>query len=376
MKIRSFTILIAFACLLSIGTAAITTKPFGKLPDGRAATLYTLRNAAGFEAKITDFGGIVVQLRTADRDGDFANVSLGFDSVEGYLGRSPYFGALIGRIGNRVANGEFTLDGKTYSLENNNFPADIPCHLHGGLVGFDKVLWQAEPITQNGQPALRLNYTSVDGEEGYPGNLKVEVVYTVTDKNGLKIEYRATTDEATPVNLTNHTYFNLKGAGAGTILDHELMIAAKRYTPVTAGLIPTGELAPVANTPFDFTKSHVIGDRVNATNNQIKFGGGYDHNWVLENESGKLELAARVYEPMTGRVLEVLTTEPGLQFYGGNFLDGTLKNAAGQPYVYRGAFCLESQHFPDSPNQPSFPSIILRPGKTYRSTTIYQFSTK
>lgn len=374
MPSRLLPLFAALSGLVSVASAAVTLQPFGKLPDGRAATLYTLRNTHGFEARITDFGGTVVALRTPDRDGTFANVALGFDRVEDYIGRSPYFGALIGRIGNRVAHGRFTLDGQTYTLATNNHPADIPCHLHGGLIGFDKVLWTAEPTTRGDNPALRLTYTSVDGEEGYPGNLQVEVVYSVTADNSLRLDYHATTDQATPVNLTNHTYFNLKGAGAGTILGHELMIVASRYTPVTPGLIPTGEIAPVAGTPFDFTAPHPIGERVNASNDQLKFGGGYDHNWVLDRPAGALGLAARVHEPLTGRTMEVFTTEPGLQFYGGNFLNGTLKNAAGQPYEYRGAFCLETQHFPDSPNQPTFPSIILRPGQTYQSTTVYHFS--
>lgn len=371
------TLLIASLTALAPMVAAVNpvpSSPFGKLPDGRAATLYTLRNAAGFEARISDYGGTVVQLRTADRDGDFANVALGFDSVERYLGRSPYFGALIGRVGNRIASGKFNLDGKTYTLATNNFPAAIPCHLHGGRIGYDKVLWQAEPTSRDGQPALRLTYTSPDGEEGYPGNLAIQVVYSLTADNGLRIDYRATTDQPTPVNLTNHTYFNLKGAGTGPVRNHELMINAHHYTPVDAGLIPTGEIAPVEGTPFDFTAPVPIGQRVNARHAQLQFAGGYDHNWVLDHPPGELALAARVYEPLTGRVLEVLTTEPGLQFYGGNFLDGTLKNSAGQPYIHRGAFCLEAQHFPDSPNQSTFPSIILRPGETYSATTIYRFS--
>lgn len=378
MKTRLRTVFTTLALTTALGASAalpVTSTPFGKLPDGRAVTLYSLRNAHGFEARIMDFGGTVVDLVTPDRDGDFADVSLGFDSVEGYLGRSPYFGALIGRIGNRVADGRFTLDGKTYSLAKNNFPTpELPCHLHGGLVGYDKVLWAAEPTTRDGNPALRLTYTSPDGEEGYPGTLVIAVTYSVSDDNSLRIDYHATTDQATPVNLTNHTYFNLKGAGAGTILGHELMIVARHYTPVNAGLIPTGEIAPVAGTPLDFTSPHVIGARVNADHQQLTFGGGYDHNWVLDNQDGDLALAARVYEPLTGRVMEVLTDQPGLQFYGGNFLDGTLKNAAGQPYEYRGAFCLETQHYPDSPNQPNFPSIILRPGDTYATTTLYRFS--
>jgi aldose 1-epimerase len=349
---------------------------FGRLPDGRETRLYTLRNASGFQADIADYGGTIVHLLAPDRTGKLADVTLGFNSVQSYLKDSPYFGALIGRVGNRIASGRFTLEGKSYTLAANNSPGDIPCHLHGGMTGFDKVIWTAEPTTRDGQPALRLRYTSADGEEGYPGMLSVEVLYSLTTDNGLRMDYTATTTKPTPVNLTNHAYFNLGGEGRGTILGHELTVQAKRFTPVNAGLIPTGELAPVAGTPFDFTSPHTIGERIGAKDEQLRFGGGYDHNFVLDSTDGSLALAATVYEPVSGRVLEVLTTEPGLQFYSGNFLDGKLTGKSGDTYVYRGAFCLESQHFPDSINQPSFPSAVLRPGQTYRSTTVYRFSTK
>lgn len=373
----TFALLLAFRALgASPSEPSITVRPFGSLPDGRGAQLFTLQNAQGFRADITDFGGIVVNLLVADRAGKFADVSLGYDDVAKYAKASPYFGALIGRYGNRIAHGKFTLDGLTYSLPLNDKPGDIPCSLHGGVAGFDKVLWRARPLFVAGNPALVLEYASRDGEQGYPGNLAVEVTYTVTRENELRIDYRATTDKATPVNLTNHTYFNLHGEGAGTILDHVLTIRAAKFTPVDAGLIPTGELAPVAGTPFDFTAPHSIGERIDAKDAQLGFGGGYDHNWVLDAQDGALTLAATLHEPKSGRLMEVLTTEPGLQFYSGNFLDGTLTGKSGKAYAHRSGLCLETQHYPDSPNQPAFPSTILRPGETLRSTTVYRFSVR
>jgi aldose 1-epimerase len=309
-----------------------------------------------------------------DRSGRSGDVALGFNTLADYQKKSPYFGLIIGLVGNRISQGRFSLDGKTYTLATNNDPAGIPCQLHGGLKGFDKVLWTAESAERDGLPALRLRYTSVDGEEGYPGNLQVEVVYSVTKDNGLRIDYTATTDRATPVNLTNHSYFNLRGEGEGTILDHELTLHASRYTPVTAGLIPTGEFAPVAGTPLDFTQPHKMGERIGAANEQLRRGLGYDHNFVIDGAKGELRSAAVVHEPTTGRVMEVLTTEPGIQFYSGNFLDGKSNGKSGRPHAYRTGFALETQHFPDSVNQPDFPSIILRPGQTYRTTTIYRFS--
>ena len=352
----------------------VKRQSFGHLPDGREAQLFTLRHANGFQADISDYGGTVVRLLAPDRTGKLADVVLGFNSVEPYPKQSPYFGALIGRVGNRIANGKFTLDGETYTLAKNNTPGGIGCTLHGGSIGFDKVIWDAEPTTREGQPALRLRYISKDGEEGFPGTLTVEVLYSLTADNGLRIDYIATTDKATPVNLTNHSYFNLAGEGSGTILDHVLMANAKHYTPVDKGLIPTGEIAPVAGTPFDFTTPHAIGERVDADHEQLRHGGGYDHNFVLDSQDGSLAPAGYIYEPKSGRKMEIFTTEPGLQFYCGNFLDGTIKGKNGGTYVHRGAMALETQHYPDSINQPRFPETVLRPGQTYRSTTIYRFS--
>ncbi len=372
----SLAVLAASLTALFASPAASAPKSFGKLPDGREAHLYTLQNAKGLRADITNYGGTVVSLFVPDRDGKLADVSLGFDDVAKYAAKSPYFGALIGRYGNRIAHGKFTLDGKTYQLPLNDHPGDIKCSLHGGDKGFDKVLWEARQTTIDGNPALVLTYVAKDGEMGYPGNLTAEVTYTVTDKNELRIDYKATTDKATPVNLTNHTYFNLNGEGNGTILDHVLMIRAKKTTPVNAGLIPTGKLAKVKGTPFDFTKPTAIGARIDQQDEQLKFGGGYDHNWALDNQSGKLELAATLHEPKSGRFMEILTTEPGLQFYSGNFLDGTLTGRSGKTYPYRSGLCLETQHYPDSPNHPNFPNTILKPGETYRSTTIHRFSVK
>jgi len=369
-------LLLSSASTLFAASPTITMSPFGLTPDGREAALYSLKNASGFQADITDLGGTVVRLMVPDRTGKIADVVLGFNSATPYPTQTAYFGALIGRIGNRVAGGKFTLDGRDYQLARNNSPQNVPVHLHGGVIGFDKVFWRATPLISQGEPALQLTYTSKDGEEGYPGNLSVTVTYTLTKDNGLRIDYQATTDKATPVNLTNHSYFNLKGEGAGDILSHELMINASRYTPVVPGLIPNGQIAPVAGTPFDFTTFHTIGERVDAPDAQLKLGGGYDHNWALDiAKPGALAKAATVREPTTGRTLEVWTTEPGIQFYCGNFLDGTLTGKSGIKYPFRGGFCLETQHFPDSPNQPGFPSIILRPGETYHTTTVYRFGT-
>ena len=350
-------------------------KPFGNTPEGRATHLYTLRNDGGFGVEISDFGATIVRLFAPDRHGRFADVVLGFDSVEGYtrIKGSPYFGATIGRCGNRIAHGRFTLDGKTYSLATNNAPGGIPCHLHGGVHGFDKVIWDARQETTPKGAMLRCTYRSRDGEEGYPGNLDVTVTFTVTNENALEIEYSAQADQATPVNLTNHSYFNLAGEGARAVLGHVLTLNANRYTPVNAGLIPTGEIAPVQDTPLDFRAPHTIGERIDRPNEQLRFAAGYDHNFVLESRSGELSLAATVLEPLSGRELEVFTTEPGVQFYSGNFLDGSLLGKNGHAYERRSGFCLETQHFPDSPNHPSFPSIILRPGQTYRSTTVFRF---
>jgi len=357
----------------SAGTSSITMNSFGKLGDGREAALYTLVNANGVRADISNYGGILVRLLVPDRNGHLDDVVLGLNSVEEYVRGSPFFGAIVGRYGNRIAHGRFTLDGRTYELVTNNEPGGIPCHLHGGKTGFDKVLWRAEPLLRDNVPGLRLHYLSRDGEEGYPGNLDVTIHYWLGNDNALKIEYAATTDKATPVNLTQHSYFNLKGEGRGDILDHVLTLHAKRYTPVNAGLIPTGELAPVAGTPMDFTTPHAIGERINEAHPQLGFGGGYDHNWVIDGKPGDLRLAARVHEPKSGRLMEVWTEEPGVQFYSGNHLTPKKVGKSGKPYQPRGGLCLETQHYPDSPNHPDFPSTILRPGERYQTTTIYKF---
>lgn len=355
---------------------AIEMTSFGRLPDGREATLYRLTNARGARVEITNYGAIVVRLLVPDRAGRLDDVVLGYPRVEDYVRATPYFGAIVGRYGNRIAQGRFTLDGQTYTLATNNSPGGRPCHLHGGLRGFDKVLWQAEPVVEGERAGLRLRYRSRDGEEGYPGNLDVTVHYWLEADTTLRIEYEASTDRSTPVNLTNHSYFNLRGEGSGDILGHVLTFQASRMTPVDAGLIPTGRIVAVKGTPFDFTTPHAIGDRVTVADEQLGFGGGYDHNWVLDHPPGESGLAATVYEPFSGRVMEVWTVEPGLQFYCGNFLDGSNVGKSGRAYQHRHGFCLEAQHFPDSPNQPAFPTTILRPGKTYRTVTSYRFRTR
>jgi aldose 1-epimerase len=342
---------------------------FGKTPDGTPVDLYVLTNAKGMTTKVTNYGAILTELDVPDRDGKFADVVLGFDDLKGYLGTHPYFGATVGRVANRIAKGKFTLKGKTYHLAVNNGPNA----LHGGKKGFDKVVWKAEPLRAADGAAVKFTYRSPDGEEGYPGNLTASVTYTLTDDNELKIDYRAMTDQATPVNLTNHSYFTLAGPASGDVLGHEVMLAADRYTPVDDTLIPTGEIKSVKGTPLDFTQSTRIGARIA----QVKGDpGGYDHNFVLKKEGKELALAARVYEPRTGRVLEMFTTEPGVQFYTGNFLDGSIRGKGGVVYKKHQGFCLEAQHFPDSVNHASFPSVILEPGKTYTQTTVYKFSAK
>lgn len=343
----------------------ITERPFGSLEDGREVQLYTLTNMNGMEVQITNYGGIVTAIRTPDKEGNIENVALGFDSLDQYLSGHPNFGALIGRYGNRIADGEFELNGETYTLAQN----DGDNHLHGGEVGFDDVLWNAS-ITPDS--TLQLTYVSEDMEEGYPGQLDVTVVYSLTSDNELKIEYEATTTEPTPVNLTNHSYFNLTGNMDSTILNHQVKFKADQYTPVDEELIPTGEIASVEGTPFDFTEFHSIGERID----QID-GKGYDHNFVLNQPaSDSLFHAATVYSPASGREMKVYTTEPGVQFYTGNFLDGSLTSPEGIPFEQHSGFCLETQHFPNSPNEPDFPSTILEPGETYLTTTIYQFSTR
>lgn len=353
------------------------SQSFGRLPDGREARLHVLTNKSGARAEITDFGGILVRLLVPDRTGKLDDIVLGFGSVEPYASGSPFFGATIGRFGNRIAGGQFSLDGRTYKLATNSTSAGHSCTLHGGNLGFDKVLWTATPFREDSAAGLRLTYLSRAGEEGFPGSLLVTVSYRLTDTNELRIDYTATTDAATPVNLTNHSYFNLRGEGHGDILSHQLKLAAARYTPVNAGMIPTGVIESVAGTPFDFTKEQAIGARINEKHQQLELGNGYDHNYVVDPVVGqKLAPAAEVYEPETGRVLEMFTEEPGFQLYSGNWLDGSLIGKRGQPYPQRSGFCLESQHYPDSPNQPAFPTTILRPGERYATTTIYRFSTR
>ncbi len=330
--------------------------------DGKKVYLYTLTNKNGNQVKISNYGGIITSWMTPDSRGNKSNIVLGFNELKGYLAHSPYFGATVGRYGNRIADAKFTLDGKTYKLAANNGKNS----LHGGLKGFDKVVWDAAPLA--GTSSLTLNYLSKDGEEGFPGNLKVSVKFTLSDDDELKIEYNAETDKATPVNLTNHSYFNLTGDVSNTILNHSIMIDADRYTPVDAGLIPTGELKPVKGTPFDFTTPHEIGERID----QVK--GGYDHNFVLNKKGTSLDKVATVTDSISGRKLEVYTTQPGLQFYIGNVLDGSIKTDDGKPIIQHAALCLETQHFPDSPNKPAFPSTILKPGEKYHTETSYKVS--
>ncbi|MEA2119653.1 aldose epimerase family protein [Halovibrio sp. HP20-50] len=356
----------------------IEKSTFGHLPDGRQVDVYRFTNANGIELQVTNYGGIILSLKTPNVEGEFDDIALGFDSLETYLSdeyrqANPYFGAIIGRYGNRIAGGEFSLNGETYSLATN----DGNNHLHGGDQGFDKVLWQAEPFENDEGTGLVLRYTSEDGEEGYPGRLETEVTYTLTDADELMVDYRATTDKATPINLTQHSYFNLKGGGSDSILDHHLMINAPAFTPVNDSLIPTGEIRPVEGTPFDFTQATPIGERIDQDNEQLGFGGGYDHNFVLDRdnaEADELVLAAKVWEPQSGRMVEISTTEPAIQFYSGNFLDGSLTGKQGQAYEHRSGFALETQHYPDSPNQEAFPNTTLEPGDTYRSRTVYRFS--
>ena len=343
----------------------IKKQAFGKTEDGKSVDLYTLTNANGLKAEIITFGGIITSLQVPDRNGKFADIVLGCDSVNDYAKKSPYFGALIGRFGNRIAKGKFTLDGVEYKLATNNGPN----HLHGGIKGFDKVVWKAKSMQTKEGPSLKLTYKSRDGEEGYPGNLSCTVVYTLTNNNELKISYEAKTDKATIVNLTHHSYFNLGGHNSGDILGHELQIFADHFTPVDKDLIPTGEIKPVKGTPMDFTKPMAIGSRIK----QVE--GGYDHNYVLNSSDGSLALAASVYEPKSGRVMEVFTTEPGIQFYTGNFLDGSIKGK-GTTYNKHAGFCLEAQHFPDSPNEPKFPPVVLRPGEKYTQLTVHKFSAR
>lgn len=363
--------LILGAAMNATAATRIERKPFGKTAAGEAVELFTFTRAGAPTIAITNLGGHIVSILAPSRDGTMADVTLGYAGFDGYLADTSYFGSVVGRYANRIAKGQFTLDGKSYTLAKNNGPNA----LHGGPTGFQKRVWAAKVVSGPDGDALELTYVSKDGEEGYPGTLTAKVVYSLRADGGLVIDYTATTDAPTIVNLTNHAYFNLAGEGEGTVLGHELQIEADAYTPVDPTLIPTGERRPVEGTPFDFRKPVAIGARIDAADEQLKAGGGYDHNYVLRGKKGDLRLAARVVEPKSGRVLEVFTTEPGIQLYSGNFLDGSVTGKSGKPYVKRGALCLETQHFPDSPNQPGFPPVVLRPGETYRHTTVYRVTT-
>jgi aldose 1-epimerase len=356
---------------LAAAAKGIDKEPFGQLADGTAIDRYRLTNANGMEVEFITYGGTVTAIRTPDRNGKLANVVLGFAKLEDYEAKNPYFGSIVGRYANRIANARFDLEGVTYQLVANNGPNA----LHGGEVGFDKRVWTAKETASPDGLAVVLSYRSLDGEEGYPGNLDVQVTYTLTDADEFRIDYQATTDKPTVVNLTSHSYFNLAGEGSGSIEGHELMLNASAYTPVDATLIPTGTLDKVAGTPFDFTQPTLLGARLRDGHEQLVRGQGYDHNFVLDKPApGAMSLAARVHEPTSGRMMEIYTTEPGIQLYTGNFLDGTLLGPAGKTYRQGDGFCLETQHFPDSPNKPSFPSTLLKPGETFRSTTMHRFS--
>ena len=378
MKTNPLMTLMAAACLAGAGQIGTTfadniaVETFGKIPDGREAKLFTLTNKNGLRAKISDLGATLVAMEIPDKAGKVADVTHGFDSAEGYLSEgNPYFGATVGRFGNRIANGVFTLEGKEYTLATNNEPGGIPCHLHGGKVGFNKKMWTAAPDEKAN--AITFTYVSEDGEEGYPGTLTTKVTYTLTEENELKWEVSATTDAPTVLNIVHHSYWNLSGDPTTTINDHVLTLHADKYLPTNAGLIPTGKQAPVANTPMDFTKPTAIGDRVEADFEALKLGGGYDHAWVLNPSKPPLRLAARLKDPKSGRVLEISTDKPAIQFYGGNFLDGKVAGKKGVKYAHRTACCLETENFPDAPNHPEFPSAVLKPGETYKHVMIHKF---
>lgn len=367
-------LLLAAACTTPMEepVSTLTTETFGTLPDGREVQLFTFTNPNGMTLKVMNHGATITSIQVPERSGAVSEVTLGFDNLQGYLGENPFFGNVVGRYGNRIGKGTFTLNDSTYTLATNNGLN----HLHGGAEGFDKKLWEVVEVKEDETaPSVLLKYVSGDGEEGYPGTLTSLVRYTLTRENEVRIEYEATTDKPTVVNLTNHTYFNLKDAGATDILGHELQLEAEYYTPVDSGLIPTGELRPVANTPFDFRTPKPIGQDIEADHPQIQVGGGYDHNFVLDGAIAELRIGAEVHEPSTGRVMEMLTTQPGVQFYTGNFLSG-LSGRGGTTYGPRAGFCLETQHYPDSPNQPDFPTTTLNPGETYEETTVYRFGVK
>jgi aldose 1-epimerase len=367
-----WTLILLMCGFVAEGKGTLKKKSFGRTKDGQAVEIYTLTNRRGAEARIMNYGATVVSLKVPDRKGAFDDVVLGFDRLEDYQNDTHYIGAVIGRYANRIAKGRFTLNGVEYKLAVNNGEN----HLHGGLKGFDKVVWKARPLNVGNGAALELTYLSRDGEEGYPGSLTAKVVYTLTDANELRIDYTATTDRDTVVNFTNHSYFNLAGQGSGDILGHQLLLNAERFTPTDAGAIPTGELRSVKATPFDFTRPTAIGARIGQEDEQLKFGNGYDHNFVVNGRAGVLRRAAQVVEPTTGRVMEVWTTQPGVQLYSGNYLEGVGNGKGNKPYHNRYGLCLETQHFPDSPNRPSFPSTVLRKGARFRATTVYKFSAR
>ena len=369
---RLFFAFLSVILLSNCGTVKITKAPFGKTGDGQAVDLYTLSNPSGMKAKITNYGGIVTELHVPDKNGNNGDVVLGYDKLSSYIEASPYFGCITGRYANRIAKGRFTIDGTEYKLATNNGDN----HLHGGVAGLDKKVWSAKEVKGVGRAGIEFSYLGPDGEEGYPGNVHCKVTYWLTVQNEIEIQYEATTDKSTHLNLTHHSYFNLAGAGSGDILNHEVELFADKFVPTDASNIPLGELAPVKGTPFDFLTPHKIGARIGENNQQLKVGLGYDHNWVINSTGKGIELAARVTEEKSGRIMEVLTDQPGIQFYTGNFLDGSNVGKGGNVYKHRNAFCLETQKFPDSPNNPSYPSSLLEPGQTYRHVCIYRFSTK
>jgi aldose 1-epimerase len=372
MCVSPSAVVTALAVLLSSAcVASVTSRPFGSV-GGKRVTLFQLKNVNGMEADIATYGATVTRLTAPDRSGRWDDVVLGFDRIEDYPGKSPYFGCIVGRYGNRIAKGQFKIGGKTYQVPVNNGPNS----LHGGKVGFDKAIWAGKVLSSGAEPAVEFTMTSPDGDQGYPGNLKVRVVYTLTKANGLRIDIEARTDKDTVTNLTNHSYFNLQGAGARDCMDHEVRIFADKIVPVSSDLIPTGSLMDVAGTPFDLRNRPPIGSRIDMTHEQLGYGRGFDHTFVVNGTFGKLRPAAEVFEPVTGRLMTVMTTEPGVQFYTGNFLDGSLVGKGGTHYPFRYGFCLETQHFPDSPNQPNFPTTLLKKGQVMRSTTVYQFSAK
>jgi len=371
----SFVVLAALVgCAPSDGPVqpTVTEQPYGTTPDGKGVALYTLNNGQGMEVRAITLGGVITSIRVPDSSGKIDDVVLGYDKVEGYLKNPAYFGGVIGRYANRIADGVFTLDGQVYSLAVNN----PPNHLHGGVIGFDKLVWDAETFQNERGVGVIFTHTSPDGDEGYPGTVDLRVSYTLDMDNALTVDYQGTTTAPTPINLTQHSYFNLAGEGAGDVLNHLVTLSASHFTPVSKTLIPTGDLQPVAGSPFDFRLPTPIGARIEDNHPQLYYGNGYDHNFVLDRTGSGLTLAAHVEEPTSGRVLEVFTTEPGIQFYTGNFLDGSITGKGGHVYRQRSGFCLETQHFPDSPNQPGFPNTILRPGETYRSQTVFAFGVR